>query len=181
MRQKKQQRIGSNKMNIYTLTVNQQALIAKLEQAGFDDETISDTLEGEGNSLELQEKRLGYVAIIKQKKAIVAMRQAAYKDIDALAKADELVIERLEAVLFKSMMDTGDKDLIGVEFEAHIQGKAAAVEILDPALVPREFWVTPEPKPPVAAISKTLIGVALKEGKAVAGAMFGINKKLVIK
>jgi hypothetical protein len=168
-------------MNLYTLTANQQALVAKLEQSGFDSQTITDTLEGEENSLQLQEKRLGYIAIIKQKRALAAMRIQAAKDIDELGKQDELAAERLEAALFQSMQNTGDKDLIGVEFEAHIQGKAAAVEIIDPALVPRKYWITPEPKVPVAAISKTLIGADLKAGIAIEGAKLGINKKLVIK
>jgi len=79
------------------------------------------------------------------------------------------------------MQATGDKDLVGIEFEAHIQGKPSAVEISDPALVPADYWVTPEPKPPVAAISKKLIGDALKAGLVVPGASLGTDKKLVIK
>ena len=168
------------KMNIYQLTANQQALQASLEESGFDEQTIIDTLDGEENTDLLREKRLGYVAIIKQRKAMAAMRIQAAKDIDALAKQDELAAERMEDALFKSMQLTGDVEVIGLEFEAHIKGKTAAVEILDESLIDQKYWATPEPKPPVATIRKTLIAADLKAGIAVAGALFGSNKRLVI-
>jgi uncharacterized protein (UPF0147 family) len=168
-------------MNLYTLTAAQHVLIAQLEAADFDSQTIADTLEGEDNTEALREKRLGYVAIIKQKRIMVNARRAAAHAITELMEKDENEAERLEAALFASMQATGDKDLIGVEFEAHIQGKPAAVVIADPALVPNYYWVTPDPKPPVAAISKKLIGDALKAGLVVPGASLGTDKKLVIK
>lgn len=167
--------------NLYQLTANQHALIAKLEAADFDIQTIKDTLDGEENSLQLQEKRLGYVAIIKQKQSLAAMRKAAAADIMALADKDTYAADGLMAALFSSMQATGDKDLIGVEFEAHIQGKPAAVVIANPALIPAEYWTTPEPKPPMPSINKVLLGADLKAGKVIGGASLGINKKLVIK
>ena len=168
-------------MNLYTLTANQHELIARLEAADFDSQTIADTLEGEENSLQLQEKRLGYVAIIKQKLALATMRYQAADDIVILADKAKAAAQSLQDALFASMQATGDKDLIGVEFEAHIQGKPAAVVIADPALIPAEYWVTPEPKPPVPSINKVLLGADLKAGKVIDGASLGINKKLVIR
>ena len=168
-------------MNLYQLTAAQHELIAKLEAADFDAQTITDTLEGEENSLQLQEKRLGYVAIIKQKQAYAAMRKAAAADIMALADKDANAAQSLSDALFASMQATGDKDLIGVEFEAHIQGKPAAVVIADPALIPAMYWTTPEPKPPVPQVNKVLLGADLKAGKVIDGASLGINKKLVIR
>ena len=168
-------------MNLYQLTAAQHELIAKLEAADFDAQTITDTLEGEENSLQLQEKRLGYVAIIKQKQAYAAMRKAAAADIMALADKDSNAAQSLSDALFASMQATGDKDLIGVEFEAHIQGKPAAVVIADPALIPAMYWTTPEPKPPLPQVNKVLLGADLKAGKVIDGASLGINKKLVIR
>jgi Siphovirus Gp157 len=167
--------------NLYILTANQHELIAKLEAADFDAQTITDTLEGEENSLQLQEKRLGYVAIIKQKQALAAMRKAAAADIMALADKDANAAQSLSDALFASMQATGDKDLIGVEFEAHIQGKPAAVVIADPTLIPAEYWYVPEPKVYDRAVNKTQLSADLKAGKVIAGASLGINKKLVIK
>ena len=168
-------------MNLYQLTTAQHDLIAKLEAADFDNQTIADTLEGEENSVLLQEKRLGCIAIIKQKQALAAMRKAAAADILALADKDASAAESLSSALFASMQATGDKDVVGVEFEAHIQGKPAAVVIADPSLIPAEYWTTPEPKPPVPQINKVLLGADLKAGKSVDGASLGTNKKLVIK
>lgn len=168
-------------MNLYHLTSFQHEMIAQLEAADFDSQTIADTLEGLECTELLQEKRLGYVAIIKQKQALSDMRYAAAKDIMALAAKDTAAADSLSAALFASMQATGDKDLIGVEFEAHIQGKPAAVVIADPAMIPAEYWTTPEPKPPVPSINKVLLGADLKAGKAIDGASLGTNKKLVIK
>ena len=168
-------------MNLYQLTATQHALVAQLEAADFDSQTIADTLDGEENTEALRDKRLGYIAIIKQKRALAAMRYTAADDIVMLADKDKAAAQSLEDALFASMQATGDKDLIGVEFEAHIQGKPAAVVIADPALVPAMYWTTPEPKPPVAAINKVLLGADLKAGKVIDGASLGSNKKLVIK
>lgn len=167
-------------MNIYTLTAIQQALIAKLEAADFDAQTIFDTLDGEENSLLLQEKRLGYVAVIKQKRAFAAMRKQAAIDIQALADIDNNAADTLEVALFTSMLATGDKDLIGEEFEAHVKGKPAAVVVSDPALIPAQYWRMTEPKPPERVLNKTLLGVDLKAGNVIDGASLGTNKKLVI-
>ena len=153
---------------------------AQLESAGFDDQTIADTLEGEGNSLCLQEKRLGYVAIIKAKRAIAAARNAAAASINELAERETEAADRLEYALFKSMLATHDADLVGLEFEAHIKGKPAAVVINDPSKIPESFMRTPEPTPPKAVPDKMAIKAALQKGESVDGCELGPSKKLVI-
>jgi len=166
--------------NLYTLTAHQQAMQAHLEAAGFDEQTINDTLEGEENSLELQEKRLGYIAVIKMKRAIAVARNAAAASINELAEREIEAADRLEIALFRSMQATGDVDLVGLEFEAHIKGKAAAVVINDLSKVPAQYMRTPEPTPPKAAPDKAAIKAALQKGEFVDGCELGANKKLVI-
>jgi len=167
--------------NLYTLTAHQQAMSHQLEAAGFDDQTISDTLEGEENSLMLLEKRCGYIAIIKAKRARAKARHEAAGAIVDLAYADEEDAHRLERALFTSMIATGDKDVIGLEFEARIKGKAPAVLIKDLAKVPAQYMRLPEPVEPKAAPDKKAIGDALKKGEFVDGCELGPNKKLEIK
>lgn len=167
-------------MNLYTLTAHQQAMHAHLDAAGFDAATIADTLEGEENTDALREKRLGYVAIIKDKRAIVAARNAAAASINELAEREAESADRLEMALFKSMQATGDKDLIGLEFEAHIKGKTAAVIINDLSRVPAAYMRMPEPTPPKPAPDKKAIAAALAAGEIVEGCELGLNKKLVI-
>jgi len=89
-------------MNLYTLTAAQHVLIAQLEVAEFDAQTIADTLEGEENSLMLQEKRLGYVAIIKQKRIMVNARRAAAHAITELMEKDKKDAERLGRHCFQA-------------------------------------------------------------------------------
>jgi hypothetical protein len=170
-------------MNIYTLTAAQQALQAKLEESGFDAQTIQDTLEGEQGVEMLKEKRLSYVAVIMQKRASATARKTAALAINELASADIVAAERLEKALFASMLATDEKELIGVEFEARIKGKTAALEIIDEALVPIFYWTAQREEVKIipAAIDKMKIKEDLKLGRLVDGVKLGINKKLEIK
>ena len=152
----------------------------RLELAGFDDATIADTLEGDDNTDALREKRLGYVAIIKAKRAMADARQAAANSITALIQRDWEDANRMEAALFASMQATGDKDLVGLEFEAHIKGKPVAVVIKDATLIPPAYMRVPEPTPPKAVPDKTAIKAALQKGDYVEGCTLGPDKKLVI-
>ena len=88
--------------------------------------------------------------------------------------------DRLEAALFASMRATGDADLVGLEFEAHIKGKPVAVVINDASKIPAAFMRVPEPTPPKAVPDKTAIKAALQKGDAVDGCELGPDKKLVI-
>jgi hypothetical protein len=168
-------------MNLYELTAAQHVLQAQLEAAGFDDQTIADTLEGEENSSMLLEKRLGYIAIIKSKRALAEARAAAANDMAALAEAEAKDAGRLEAALLASMSATGDSQLVGLQFEAKIRKNPPAIEVLDSAALPLNYWRTPEPKPPVAAPDKALIKADLQAGKEVPGAKLTQSLKLVIK
>jgi len=82
-------------MNLYQLTAEQQAMSKKLEFAGFDEQTIADTLEGEDNPEALKEKRLGYIAIIKMKRAMAVARSSATAAISELAERETEAADRL--------------------------------------------------------------------------------------
>jgi len=168
-------------MNLYQLTELQHALHKRLELAGFDDQTIADSLEGDENTEVLKEKRLGYVAIIKMKRAMATARASAAAEITELAEREAEAADKLEAMLLSSMLKTGDADLVGIEFEAHVKGKAAAVVIKDLAAIPKEYMRLPEPKPPEAAPDKKAIAAAIASGKLVPGCELGSNKRLSIK
>lgn len=168
-----------NEMNLYELTGAQHALQAQLEAAGFDDVTIADTLEAEGDAL--LEKRLGYIAIIKSKRAFAEARAAAANDMALLAEAEAKDAGRLEAALLASMNATGDTQLVGLQFEAKIRKNPPSVEVLDAAALPPHYWRTTEPKPPVIAPDKAAIKDALQAGTEVPGARLVQGLKLVIK
>ena len=166
-------------MNLYELTGAQHALQAQLEAAGFDDVTIKDTLEAEGDAL--LEKRLGYLAIIRSKQAFAAARAAAAADMTALAEAEAKDAARLEAALLASMQATGDSQIIGLQFEAKIRRNPPAVEIADAAALPLSYWRTPEPRPLAPTPDKAAIKLALQAGQEVPGARLTQALKLVIK
>lgn len=168
-------------MNIYTLTQQQRLLISQLEALEFDEQTIADTLEGEQSTDDLRSKRLAYVAIIKSKEAMIDARDKAIDAINKLRDADELTVARLEKALMSSMIATGDKELIGIEFEAHVQGKPPSVQVYAAEQVPACFWRTPEPTQPKPVIDKAAVKAKLLAGELVEGCILGSNKKLVIK
>ena len=167
-------------MNIYQLTQKQIHLISILESKEFSPEVISDTLESVENTDDLKEKRLAYISVIKAKRAMADARQSAANDITALIQRDCEDANRMEAALFASMQATGDKDLVGLEFEAHIKGKPVAVVIKDATLIPPAYMRVPEPTPPKAVPDKTAIKAALQKGEYVEGCTLGPDKKLVI-
>jgi hypothetical protein len=166
-------------MNLYQLTSAQHALQAHLEAAGFDHVTIQDTLETEGD--ELLEKRLGYIAIIKSKRALAEARAAAANDMAALAEAEAKDAGRLEAALLASMSATGDSQLVGLQFEAKIRKNPPSVELVDSAALPSNYWRVPDIRPPAPAPDKALIKFDLQAGKEVPGAKLTQSLKLVIK
>ena len=168
-------------MNIFTLTGLQLALQAKLEAQGFDEQTILDTLEGETSTDELLEKRLGYIAIIKQKRAFGEARAKAANDMATLAETEIRDADRMQSALMSSMAATGDKQVIGLHFEAWVRNNPPAVDISDKDSLPAEYWTTPEPKPPVAAPDKAAIKNAIKSGVVVPGASMKHTTRLEIR
>ena len=167
-------------MNLYQMTATQHAMGAMLAAQGFDEQTIADTLEAEQNTDALRDKRLGYIAIIKHKRIAAAARNSAAAAINQLAERDTMDADRLETALFKSMTATGDADLVGLEFEAHIKGKPAAVVIKDVSKVPAIYMRIPAPKAQDAVPDKAEIKAALQRGDLVDGCELGASKKLVI-
>ena len=167
--------------NLYQLTATQRALQAQLEAGGFDDQTISDTLEGDDNTESLLEKRLAYISIIKSKRAFSEARAKAADEMAALAEVDDRDADRLEAALLASMKATGDSHLVGLQFEAIIRRNPPSVELVDGADVPPIYWRTPEPKNPVAVIDKAAIKAELQAGREVRGARLVQNTRLEIR
>lgn len=166
-------------MNLYELTGAQHALQAQLEAAGFDDQTIADTLEGEGDAL--RDKRLGYLAIIKSKRAFAEARAVAANGLAALAESEAKDASRLESALLASMTATGDSQLVGLQFEAKLRKNPPAVEIADSAALPWSYWRTPEYKPPAPTPDKTRIKADLQAGKEVPGARLVQHTRLEIR
>ena len=166
-------------MNLYTLTATQQAMQAHLEAAGFDDEVIADTLEGEGEAL--KEKRLGYLAVIKSKRALAEARARASEEMNELALAEAESANKMESALLASLLATGDSEVVGVQFQARVKGKAAGVVVRAATLIPALYLRTPPPKVPVQVVDKKAIAEALAGGQDVPGCVLGLNKRLEIK
>jgi len=164
---------------LYVLTQQQKSLEAQLEASGFDELTIADTLEGEGD--ELKEKRLGYIAIIKQKRSMAEERAKVAKAISDLSQADVDTANRLEKALLQSLTATNDKEIVGVQFEARVRKNPPSVEVIDPLSLATKYWRLPKPTPPQPTPDKDRIKLALQAGEDVIGARLVTNTRLEIK
>lgn len=166
-------------MNLYQLTASQSMLISRLEDAGFDEQTIADTLEGESD--DLQERRLAYIAVINSKEAMITARVNAMQGMQDLIQSDYKTIERLTTALIASMTATGDRDLVGVQFVARLHKNLPSVDVFDTLSIPRKYMRFPEVREPVAAPDKAAIKVALQLGQDVPGAKLTQSVRLVVK
>jgi hypothetical protein len=148
-----------------------------LMDSGADEQTLTDTLEGERWPLELKAQNYGFVirnlqataASIKEAEKLMADRR---KSIENRAAA---LLERLKT----GMEIAGVSKLECPYFAVSIKNNPPSVEVFEPGLVPAEFMKQPEPPPP--APDKTAIKEAIKSGKEVPGAMMVQGRRIEIK
>jgi hypothetical protein len=127
-------------------------------------------------------KGLSVIAYVMNCEASAAMIHEAAMTMDKRAEPLEKRAERLRQYLAYNMKRTGITEITCPEFSAKLAiGRDVSVTIENESQIPVEFMRTPEPKPPVAAPDKKLIGAALKEGKDVPGAVLMKKDRLTIK
>jgi hypothetical protein len=166
-------------MNLFELVGERLALQNKLEVLNFDDECILDTLEG--NSAELAAKVENYGFVIKNRMAFV---DAMAVEIDRMMARREAELNRIDAIekwLLESMVACNYTKMEGPAFTISVQKNPAKVEVLEESAVPKDYWKTPEPKPPVSSPDKKKILDAMKAGEDVAGCRITRTARLVIK
>lgn len=151
-----------------------------LMDSGVDEQTLSDTLEGEAWPLELKAQNYGFVirnlqataSSIKEAEAqMKARRQAIEKRADAL-------LERLKT----GLEIAGVQKLETPHFALTIKRNPPSVDVWDERQIPAEFMRTPEPPPPPAPTpDKAAIKDAIKAGREVPGAMLAQGTRLEIR
>lgn len=147
-----------------------------LQDADVDEQTLSDTLEGERWPLELKAANYGFV--IRNMEATAAAIKEAEAKMAARRKALETRAKYLTERLKTGMEIAGVTRLTCPHFDIKIANNPASVDIYEPGLIPAEFMRQPEPPP--ATPDKTAIKAAIQAGKEVPGAMLARGTRLVI-
>lgn len=165
--------------SLYELTGSRLVLQQKLEVLNFDDETITDTLEGESSELAAKVEDYGYVL-----KNMTAFEDAIQLEIDRL-QARKLAAERKREKTMAWLLDNMLRcDYLKVEcpaFTIAVQTNRASVDVLDEKQIPDKYMRQPEVKIPPMQPDKKMILVALESGLPVAGCAIKHTHKLVIK
>lgn len=140
-----------------------------LMDSGVDEQTLTDTLEGEAWPLEL--KAQNYAFVVRNLEATAA----AIKEAEAAMKKRRELLEKRSAYL-KERLKTG-MEIAGVSkldcphFAITIKKNPPAIDIWDEKQIPEKFMRTPEPPPPPASVpDKAAIKEAIDAGEDVPGA-----------
>jgi hypothetical protein len=145
--------------------------------AGCDEQTLTDTLEGERWSLDI--KAQNYAFVIRNMQATAAAIKEAEAQMAKRRKAIESRAQYLADRLKLGMEIAGVERLECPHFAIAIVKNPPAVEVFEPALIPAEFMskpVAPEPAPMKDAIKE-----AINAGREVPGALMVQGKRLAIK
>lgn len=134
----------------------------------LDDETLTDTLEGETNLTEAlaavlrsREEDLGLITALKSR--LEAMKARLDRFQDRAERKRRLVADVMSRADIKRIMQE--------DFTVSLRAAPPPIEIEDEALIPADFWKAQPPK-----LNRAALGEALRAGCTVEGAMLGTPK-----
>ena len=164
---------------LWQLTQEELSFIALMEENGgeVNDEIIEELAIRREN---WQYKAEAYSKFILKLESEADQAAAEIKRIQALKKAKENTVLRLRESLLAALMVFTEEDAKGIRrYETPLAKlstrKSQAVEVLDEAILPAEFWVIKK------EVSKSTISQAIKDGAEVPGAQLKENVSLSIR
>lgn len=151
-----------------------------LMDAGVDEQTLTDTLDGEAWPLELKAQNYGFV--IRNLESTAASIKEAEKQMADRRKAIEKRAAALLERLKTGLEIAGVQKLETPHFAITIKRNPPSVDVWDERQIPAEYMRTPEPAPPPVAVpDKKAIAEAIKAGKDVPGAQLAHGTRLDIR
>lgn len=156
---------------LYQLTGQYQQLAEQLAGMDLDAQTVADTIEASGITDEIAIKAQGIEMVARSAEAFNGAIDAEIERLQALKQHRAKIAQGLRDYLQRNMEQAGIEKIECPLFKVTIKKNPPAVEIIDENQLPAEFWITPEPKPPVSRPDKTAIKKAIQAGQEVAGAM----------
>lgn len=156
--------------SLFLLTNQYRELAHKLADGDFDSTTIADTIDASGLVDDIQIKCQNIEHVARGAELYVPTIDAEIERLQKLKAQRLKVAQGLRDYILKSMEAMSIQRIECPLFTLSIRKNPSKVDIFCPDLVPAQFMVTPEPKPPVAAPDKAAIAKVLKAGVDVPGA-----------
>lgn len=162
-------------VKLYELTDEFVSAMQQLQEAGFDEQTIADTMEGLQGTLEAKVHNV--VAYIENLQAEVEARKAHAEKVMEKAKSLQKQADGLREYLRIELARIGKKEMHANGVTLKIRNNPPSVKVAEDAKLPeiflREIPARYEP-------DKTAIKEALKAGKEIPGCELVSTQKLVI-
>ena len=164
-------------LTLYTIADQYMIDMERLESMDLDEQTFQDTLEGLSGDLEL--KATNVAMFVRNLEASAEAIKNAEKQMAERRKAIEAKAEKIRNYLKENMLRTGISKIDCPYFQLSIRKNPPAVEVIDQALIPDEYFDIPEP--PAPTLNKNRLKDDLKNGVVVEGAKLTSGQSLQIK
>jgi len=149
----------------------------KLQDMELDDQTLADTLEGLSGDLEV--KATNFAMFVRNLENAADSIKAAEKAMAERRKALEARADRIRQYLLDNMNRTGITKIDCPYFVLSVRKNPPAVDVINSALIPDEYWDIPEPPAPI--LNKARLKEDLKKGLELEGAKLTSGQSLQIK
>ena len=166
-------------LSLYKMREEYIALMQKMSEADFDEQTIKDTLESTDIVENFSEKAANIVYVMRSVEDNCAAIDAEIERLKGLKAHRKAGAEKLEAYLLDNMEATQITVIESPTMTIKIRNNPESVEVFEPHLVPSEYMAWPPP--PEQKPNKTEIKKALQSGKEVQGCRLVRSKSLMIK
>lgn len=162
---------------LYELAAEYRAARDRMEESGFDKQTIADTLDGMAGDFEAKA-----IAIAKIARNLEADADAISDAIKAMCERSAIIASRaatLRKYLMDSMVATGIRKVSCPYFVVSVHNNPPAVVVEDEDHIPAQFWV--QQSPPPARIDKVALKASINAGDEVPGARIESSTRVDIK
>src|SRR5882672_5546260 len=153
--------------SLYVLAGEYRALMDKLTDHEFDDQTIADTIDSTGIIDDIQTKAQNLEMVARN-----------FLQTDAMLDDEIVRLQALRQYLKVEMEHMGIKRIECPLFTIALRANPGSVEIFDARQLPLDYWRTPPAPEPTP--DKKMIADALKSGTDVPGARLEQKNRLAI-
>lgn len=164
-------------LSLYQIADQYLADIRTLEDMELDSQTLADTLEGLTGDFEV--KAVNVSMFIRNLEASAESIKEAEKQMAERRKALEDRANSIKEYLKLNMQKTGITSIDCPYFKITLRNNPESVDVLNPDMIPSEYYRVPEPPPPI--LDKKALKEAIQNGVEVAGARLIRNQSIQIK